>query len=186
MPWPLLRRGRARSALPPACSRAEAELVSGPPWMRSSMSWIVDQIALRASTLMSATETARSAADRRLIRPGSAAISVTKSRPSTMGSTQRGAKRKSSGRRRVSTIAATTAAAIGQPDSAYADSREAGSIGSVPSSLAMCGCCPADIRPGQIATCISCPAHQPGMGRAVWRRPLRTVPFVPSKRDPLH
>ena len=51
--------------LPPACSRADAELVSPPPWMRSSISWIVDQIALRASTLISATETARSAADRR-------------------------------------------------------------------------------------------------------------------------
>jgi hypothetical protein len=46
-----------------------------------------------------------------------------------------GARRKSSGRRRVSTIAATTAAAIGQRDSAYADSREAGSIGSVPPEL---------------------------------------------------
>ena len=76
--------------LPPACSRAEAELVSGPPWMRSSMSWIVDQIALRASTLMSATETARSAADRRVIRPGSAVISVTKSRHSMIGSTPAG------------------------------------------------------------------------------------------------
>jgi hypothetical protein len=104
--------------LPPACSRADAELVSPPPWMRSSISWIVDQIALRASTLISATETARSAADRRVIRPGSAAISVAKSSPSTRGSAQRGPMRKSSGRSRVSAIAATTAAAIGQRDSA--------------------------------------------------------------------
>ena len=35
--------------LPPACSSAEAELVSAPPWMRSSISWIVDQIALIAA-----------------------------------------------------------------------------------------------------------------------------------------
>ena len=45
--------------LPPACSSAGAELVSGPPWMRSSMSWIVDQTALSASTLISATDAAR-------------------------------------------------------------------------------------------------------------------------------
>jgi hypothetical protein len=94
------------------------------------MSRIVDQIALRASTLMRATETTRSAVERRLILPGSPAINATRSSPSTRGGNQRGARRRSSGKRMVSTMAVTTAPAIGQRDSAYADPCDSGSLGS--------------------------------------------------------
>jgi hypothetical protein len=50
--------------------------------------------------------------------------------PFDEGGNQRGARRRSSGKRMVSTMAVTTAPAIGQRDSAYADPCDSGSLGS--------------------------------------------------------
>jgi hypothetical protein len=104
----------------PASSRALAEFVSGPPWMRSSMSSAVAQSELRTRSETSTIEDVRSNLERREIATGSATINATSRIPSTVGSSQFGPGRSCSGRRYVSTIAAATAATIGHRASATA------------------------------------------------------------------
>src|SRR5262245_4295745 len=98
----------------PASSRSLAEFVAGPPAIRSSISTTVAQRAPNARTPTRTTESVRSARERRSIRPGSPAITATSSTPSTSGSSHAGPARTGAGNRIVSTIAATTAPAIGQ------------------------------------------------------------------------
>ncbi|GHD82573.1 hypothetical protein GCM10010336_70600 [Streptomyces goshikiensis] len=86
-------------------------------------------MAPHAITLTRAIDTPRRAAERRLIRMGSPEISATRRRPSARGSAHRGPKRKSSGRSKVRTAEATTAAAIGQRVSARTAGCGSGSCG---------------------------------------------------------
>ena len=83
-------------------------------WIRSSISRTVAHNAPRTSTDTSTIESARSSRERRLIFPGSLAITATSNTPSMTRSTHGGPGRSSSGRRIVRTIAATTAPAMCQ------------------------------------------------------------------------
>ena len=81
------------------------------------MSSAVAQRALNTRIDTNPMEIARSNLERRSIAPGSPAISATSKTPSMSGSNHAGRNRCSLGSRIVSTIAVTTAAAIGQRDS---------------------------------------------------------------------
>ena len=61
----------------PASSRSPAEFVSGPPWMRSSISSTVDHSAPITSTETSPIDSTRSSRARRVTERGSAAITAT-------------------------------------------------------------------------------------------------------------
>jgi hypothetical protein len=106
----------------PASSSSLAEFVTAPPWMRSSISCTVAHSAPSTSTDTSTIESARSQRERRLILPGSPAITATSNTPSINGSNHCGPNRTASGSRIVRNIAASTALAIGQRASPTASS----------------------------------------------------------------
>ena len=112
----------------PASSRSLAEFVCGLPCTRPSISSAVDHNAPSTRTDTSAIESTRSHRARRVIAPGSAAITATSRTPSISGSAQAGPSRTLSGRSTVRSIADRIAPAIGQRASATPVSPRAGSI----------------------------------------------------------
>ena len=45
--------------MPPAASKAPPELVAGPPWMSSAISWVVHHSVVATSSAISVTESVR-------------------------------------------------------------------------------------------------------------------------------